>query len=34
MALASALFHVMRHIEFTTNDSSLYEKVLEESEDC
>ena len=28
MALASALFHVMRHIEFTTN-----EKVLEESEE-
>ena len=28
VALASALFHVMRHIEFTTN-----EKVLEESEE-
>ena len=28
VALVSALFHVMRHIEFTTN-----EKVLEESED-
>ena len=33
VALASALFHVMRHIEFTTNGSSLYEKVLEESEE-
>ena len=28
VALASALFHVMRHVNFTINDSSLYEKVL------
>ena len=30
VALASALFHVLRHVNYTMNESSLYEKVLEE----
>ena len=31
VALASALFHIMRHVDFTMNEASLYEKVLDES---
>ena len=30
VALASAFFHVMRHVNFTIKESSLYEKVLEQ----
>ena len=30
VALASALFHVMRHVDFTMNESSLYEKTIDE----
>ena len=32
VALASALFHIVSHVDFTVNDSSLYEKILEEPE--